>query len=533
MIGRPNVGKSSLVNRFLGRRAGDRLRASRAPRATRSTLPLEVDGRERDPRRHRRPAARGPRCSESVEYYTPLRSQRAAERADVALVVCDAADGVTAQDLRVAELAMQSGCATAARAQQVGPRAPRRRPRPRARPRRTEAAPAPARADRQRARPAATSSRLLAEALALADRARAPHPHARAQPLPRRRRRRRASRRPAQGTRLKLLYMAQIGDAPAALRDPGQRPQPVDARLRLLRREPAARALRARGRPADHRLRRARASATRASRPPSARLAARPARRCAAARPTTSASAAPAVGAARSSWWSSLVLAALRRRRHAARDDRAPARPRPTRSSSLTPVDRRQPRRRQARAGGSPGGCPSFRAARAGARAAAGRAAARSTSTRDVRPWLGNEAALAAAAHGTTAAPLIVLASRPRQGRGVHRRAAGGSGTRQATSGVEIRRLRGGSRPRFIARLPRRSAGGASARRSPRAAGRGAALAGAAARDGRARLPARPRARRLRLARRRAPAARAAGRRCSARRHAARPARAAGRRRRR
>ena len=50
---------------------------------------------------------------ESVEYYTVLRSQRAAERADVALVVCDASDGVTSQDLRIAELAMKSGCATA------------------------------------------------------------------------------------------------------------------------------------------------------------------------------------------------------------------------------------------------------------------------------------------------------------------------------------------------------------------------------------------------------------------------------------
>src|SRR6201999_552694 len=48
-----------------------------------------------------------------IEYSPPLRSRRAAERADVALVVCDAQDGVTAQDLRIAELAMKSGCATA------------------------------------------------------------------------------------------------------------------------------------------------------------------------------------------------------------------------------------------------------------------------------------------------------------------------------------------------------------------------------------------------------------------------------------
>ncbi len=53
------------------------------------------------------------KVDESLEYYTSLRSRRAAERADVALVVCDATDGITAQDLRVAELAMKSGCATA------------------------------------------------------------------------------------------------------------------------------------------------------------------------------------------------------------------------------------------------------------------------------------------------------------------------------------------------------------------------------------------------------------------------------------
>jgi GTP-binding protein len=50
--------------------------------------------------------------AESLEYYTALRSRRAAERSDVALVVCDASEGITAQDLRVAELAMQTGCAT-------------------------------------------------------------------------------------------------------------------------------------------------------------------------------------------------------------------------------------------------------------------------------------------------------------------------------------------------------------------------------------------------------------------------------------
>jgi GTP-binding protein len=50
--------------------------------------------------------------ADSVEYYSTLRSRRATERADVALVVCDATDGLTAQDLRIAELSMKSECAT-------------------------------------------------------------------------------------------------------------------------------------------------------------------------------------------------------------------------------------------------------------------------------------------------------------------------------------------------------------------------------------------------------------------------------------
>jgi GTPase len=48
----------------------------------------------------------------TVGYYAQLRSERAAERADAAIVVCDASEGLTSEDLRVAEVAMRSGCAT-------------------------------------------------------------------------------------------------------------------------------------------------------------------------------------------------------------------------------------------------------------------------------------------------------------------------------------------------------------------------------------------------------------------------------------
>ncbi len=110
ILGRPNVGKSSLLNALLG---SERTIVSAVAGTTRDAIDtrLEHDGRELlliDTAGIRRRA----KVAGSVDYYAQLRAERAAERADVAILVCDASEGVTAEDLRIGELAMAAGCAT-------------------------------------------------------------------------------------------------------------------------------------------------------------------------------------------------------------------------------------------------------------------------------------------------------------------------------------------------------------------------------------------------------------------------------------
>jgi GTPase len=110
VIGRPNVGKSSLVNRLLGE---ERVIVTDVPGTTRDAIDtrIEFDGREVvlvDTAGLRRRT----KVAGTVDYYAQLRSEQAAERADVAIVVCDASEGVTTDDLRVAEMAMKQKCAT-------------------------------------------------------------------------------------------------------------------------------------------------------------------------------------------------------------------------------------------------------------------------------------------------------------------------------------------------------------------------------------------------------------------------------------
>jgi GTPase len=110
VIGRPNVGKSSLVNAFLGQ---ERVIVSEQAGTTRDAIDTELRVGERnviliDTAGLRKRS----KVAGTVGYYAQLRSERAAERADVAIVVCDASEGLTTEDLRVAELAMKTGCAT-------------------------------------------------------------------------------------------------------------------------------------------------------------------------------------------------------------------------------------------------------------------------------------------------------------------------------------------------------------------------------------------------------------------------------------
>ncbi|CAA9462013.1 MAG: GTP-binding protein EngA, partial [uncultured Solirubrobacteraceae bacterium] len=148
------------------------------------------------------------------------------------------------------------GLRDGAGAQQVGPdRSRRGRTRPRAGARRAEAAPAPARADRLGQdrpphQPAAAGG-------ALAGRPGGPpHPHARAQPVPLRARRGAPAAGQAGQAAAPALHLPVRG-LTTALRHPGELARAADARLRVLRREPAARALRDGRDPADHRLPRA------------------------------------------------------------------------------------------------------------------------------------------------------------------------------------------------------------------------------------------------------------------------------------
>jgi GTP-binding protein len=110
ILGRPNVGKSSLLNAILGR---ERVIVSDVPGTTRDAIDTVFTRGERTfvfvdtaglrrKRKHR----------QGIEYYSELRALEAAERADVALVLIDTSDGIVEQDLSVADVARKAQCST-------------------------------------------------------------------------------------------------------------------------------------------------------------------------------------------------------------------------------------------------------------------------------------------------------------------------------------------------------------------------------------------------------------------------------------
>ena len=110
VIGRPNVGKSSLVNRFLG---AERVLVSPEPGTTRDAVDTRFSYHGRnyilvDTAGIR---AKG-RIGRSVERYSVARALAAVRRADVALILLDAVEGVTDQDTKIGGDAHEAGCAS-------------------------------------------------------------------------------------------------------------------------------------------------------------------------------------------------------------------------------------------------------------------------------------------------------------------------------------------------------------------------------------------------------------------------------------
>jgi GTPase len=110
ILGRPNVGKSSLFNKLIG---GERTIVSEVPGTTRDSIDTVI---EREGKKFQLVDTAGLRRKrkqrQGIEYYSELRALEAAERADVALVLIDASEGIVEGDLSAADVARKAQCST-------------------------------------------------------------------------------------------------------------------------------------------------------------------------------------------------------------------------------------------------------------------------------------------------------------------------------------------------------------------------------------------------------------------------------------
>ena len=110
VVGKPNAGKSSLINQILGE---ERVIVSDIPGTTRDAIDTFV---EREDGKYifidTAGIRRKSKIDESIEHYSVIRSWTAVERADVCLIMIDALDGVTEQDTKIAGYAHEQGKAS-------------------------------------------------------------------------------------------------------------------------------------------------------------------------------------------------------------------------------------------------------------------------------------------------------------------------------------------------------------------------------------------------------------------------------------
>ena len=111
IVGRPNVGKSTLLNRLLGAdRAVVSEKAGTTTDSVAAEIALEVEGEtERYLLLDTAGVSKGARRARGVPYYSSLRTSEAIRRSDVSLLLVDATDGIVAGDLRIAREIEEAG----------------------------------------------------------------------------------------------------------------------------------------------------------------------------------------------------------------------------------------------------------------------------------------------------------------------------------------------------------------------------------------------------------------------------------------